>query len=139
MGGWVGCDGEHNFEIVSTTIDGKDFRRLTKTPHQETNPVVSPNGDHIAFLSTVGGGGNGRWDPRLFVMNSEGDNVRALAPEVIAWGTPPTWSPDGRKLAFVAVEEGGMYRIQRGLYVVDLDGGNLTRLGEAWSEVAWVS
>ena len=30
-----------------------------------------------------------------------------------------------------------MYRVQRALYVVDLDGGNLTRLGEAWSEVAW--
>ena len=130
-------DGKHNFEIISTSVDGKDFRRLTKTPHQETNPVVSPDGDHIAFLSTVGGGGNGRWDPRLFVMNSEGDDARALAPEVIAWGTPPAWSPDGRKLAFVAAEEGGMYRVQRALYVVDLDGGNLTRLGEAWSEVAW--
>ncbi len=95
--------------------------------------MVSPDGKDIAFLSSY----LRHNDPRLYVMDLEGDNVRALAPEVIAWGTPPAWSPDGRKLAFVAAEEGGMYRIQRALYVVDLDGGNLTRLGEAWSEVAW--
>ncbi|MCY3505351.1 MAG: hypothetical protein OXH41_04230 [Chloroflexi bacterium] len=124
--------GEHNFEIVSSSLelDGEEVRRLTKTINQDTNPVVSPDGERIAFVRTE----FLYSEPGLRVMNPDGTRSRRLAPNVGIRGTP-AWSPDGRKLAFVGTDEGT--RVPFALYVVDRDGPNLTRLIEALSGVAW--
>ena len=47
----------------------------------------------IAFVSTRDG------DAEIFVMNSDGSNVRQLTHNTVADGSPE-WSPDGRRIAF---------------------------------------
>lgn len=46
------------------------------------------------------------------------------------------WSPDGNQIAFVREEATGPNRIGRVLYVADVDGGHLRRLGEG-DEPSW--
>ena len=93
-----------------------------------------------------GGGGNPPPDPAivytketgasggsdLMVMNADGSNQRVV---LAAAGGPfmtAAWSPDGSRIAFDRTD---------GLYVIDVDGSNLTRIydgaagGAAWSPV----
>lgn len=71
---------------------------LTHSPWQDSQPLVSPNGKVIAFLSDRGGTGG------LWVMNLDGTNVR----RVPALGFPSdqyvqmAWSPNSRTIAVVA-------------------------------------
>ncbi|HJZ81512.1 MAG TPA: protein kinase, partial [Pyrinomonadaceae bacterium] len=55
----------------------------------DVQPVYSPDGASIAFRSSRNGGG-------LFVMRNDGSGVTQLTTD----GFNPTWSPDGRELAF---------------------------------------
>ncbi|MFT3686130.1 MAG: hypothetical protein QM783_14620 [Phycisphaerales bacterium] len=56
-------------------------------------PALSPDGRKIAFASDR----NGTW--QLFVMSSGGGRAVQLSPDA-ACDLHPTWSPDGKKLAF---------------------------------------
>ena len=89
---------EHDYEIATMTIDGRDRRRLTDNERHDVAPVWSPAGSHIAFLS---GPGNHR---RLFVITLDGSEGRYLAPALKVADQPPVWSPDGSRLAFLALQ-----------------------------------
>lgn len=82
-----------NSDIVSSTPDGSDRRRLTDDPAFDGWPVISPDGRTIAFASRREGD---RF--HLYLMPVGGG-----APRRITWGnyhyTQPAWSPDGRALA----------------------------------------
>ena len=59
----------------------------------------------------------------LAVMNADGSGQRRLA-RISSYGTPPAWSPDGRRLAFVVGRGGPKTEI----YVVNSDGSGQQRL-----------
>ncbi len=54
-----------------------------------------------------------------------GGNVKVVAKFMHAYGNP-TWSPDGKKIAFAGADQDGF--ADPGLYVMDADGENRTRL-----------
>jgi Tol biopolymer transport system component len=89
-------DGEFDFDICGTTIDGRTARRVTSSfYHDELNPAASADGLRLSFERyDVGSEGN----LYLFVAQSSGRNLRNLR----ATGLDPAWSPDGRRLAFSA-------------------------------------
>ncbi|MDR9387629.1 MAG: S41 family peptidase [Balneolaceae bacterium] len=68
--------------------------RLTSTPEDETNPLVSPNGEKIAFRRDRGG-----------LIVADIDENRGLSNELAlldGWSTPGgvTWSPDNQWIAY---------------------------------------
>jgi Tol biopolymer transport system component len=68
---------------------------LTHSPWQETNPVVSPNGKVVAFVSDRFGGG-------LWTIGVDGRGLRRLQAKGFPSGNDVemAWSPDSRTLAY---------------------------------------
>jgi serine/threonine-protein kinase len=107
-----------NQEIYVMNADGSGQRRLTHDPAMDVSPVISPDGTRIAFASRRAGG----YD--VFVMNVDGSDQRQVTHfaerglEVAA----PTWSPDGKRLAFQSLQK------QTDIYLVNVDGSGLVKL-----------
>jgi TolB protein len=84
-----------SMEIYISNLDGSNVRRLTRTAKAiNISPRWNPRtGREIAFISDRGG------SPQVYVMDASGANQRLL----IARGghaDSPSWSPDGRYIAF---------------------------------------
>ena len=142
-----------NNEIYRVNVDGTNLQRLTNNETDDIYPVIAPNGQEIAFISDRDGshdiyvmnvnGDNVRrlttngvdvatpaWSPdsrlitfvsnrNLYVMNDDGGANRLL----IDNGSDPTWSSDGRQIAFTTFRDGNGE-----IYAIDVDGTNLRRL-----------
>lgn len=88
--------------ILSMRPDGSQIRLLIGGPRNELDPDVSPNGRSIAFSSNRDHG------PNLFVAKINGKHVRELTHSRhdcfgSACYTNPSWSPDGKHIAFLAI------------------------------------
>src|SRR4029077_15916154 len=86
-------------------------------------PDWSPTGREIAFMS-----GNGlavrRFDTEtnLFSLDLESRTIRQLTHGPYL-KSAPAWSPDGKLLAYIAIDNGGTFaRGSQGVYVTGLNG-----------------
>ena len=76
---------EFNFDIATVSLDGSDYQRLTDSTATETNPVWSPGGAQIAFISTRipdhlrDHPDAGHRSQRLYVMGSDGSDLRLIS------------------------------------------------------------
>ncbi len=71
----------------------------------KTDPVYSPNGMKIAFISTHDG------DPEIFVMNTDGSGLKKLT-DNSSVDAAPSWSPDGSKIIFTS-DRSGSFELHR--------------------------
>ncbi len=60
---------------------------------------------------------------RIYVMDTDGSNQRALTDPLYGDDTKPVWSPDGTRIAFISDRSGN-----EDVHVVDADGGNRRNL-----------
>ena len=70
-------------------------------------------------------------------MNADGNNVRRLTFPPDGCDVYPTWSPDGKQIAFAAA---GRQKVDFDIYVMDADGGNIRPLTDdraTDSDPAW--
>ena len=107
--------------IYVINADGSEQHRLTEIPHVwHCGPVLSPDGQRIAFGGVVGG-----TSAYLYVGNPDGSRPKQLAqftssPDACM---DASWSPDGRAIAYWS-ELDGLPDIQ----VIGIDGTGLRRL-----------
>ena len=110
-------------DVYLIRADGSQGRNLTNTPAtREDLPVVSPDGQQVAFLSSSDG---------LTVMRTNGTGRTLVADDCVP--NPPCahrpaghqWSPDGRQIAYFLARIGTVFH---DVYVVNADGSGKRRL-----------
>ena len=109
-------------DICVIDADGGKPRNLTFHPFgnplhlfDDERPTWSPDGRQIAFTSNRQGQG-------IFVMDSDGNNLRRLTP-LQTFDYNPAWSPDGKQIAFQSSHNKNM-----DIYVMNADGSKRRRL-----------
>jgi TolB protein len=102
--------------IAIMNWDGTDHSYLTQGEVTVTSPRVSPDGEHIAYMSFAGG------MPHIRIMDADGSNDRQLL-QSTSMSFAPRFSPDGRSIAFSMAVDGNT-----DIYVVDANGGYPQRL-----------
>jgi Tol biopolymer transport system component len=122
--GWI----EHS-DIVIRDLSGKHARVVLRSrPFAGDNVqmVASPDGRQIAFqrqnspLVEPAGG------IAVFVMRSDGTQLRRITPWSLSAGDHPDWSPDGRWILFRSNADGDFLNSQ--LYVVRPDGRRMSQV-----------
>ncbi|MER3445891.1 MAG: hypothetical protein C4291_03210 [Candidatus Dadabacteria bacterium] len=106
-----------NGDIFVSNPDGSGAVNLTHSPAIDVSPTWSPDGRQIAFVSNRGG------VPQIYVMNSNGSNVRRITSG--SYDTDPSWSPNPsiNRIAFVRVEGS-----EANIFTINPDGTDEQRL-----------
>lgn len=124
---WVliaGSNGNGEREAWALPIDGSAPQRVAEgSPFITFPPNFTRDGTRMAFW-----GGNG-YQPKLFVSNADGTDLRPLGEGVL-----PIWSPNGEQLAYF-VAGGDENTID--LKVVDITTGTDRTLVAGWQYSAW--
>ncbi len=84
-----------DYEIYTSTPDGKKIKKLTNTPGYDAEATVSPDGKKIIFTSERDG------DLELYSMDTNGKNVKRLTHE-IGYDGGAFYSPDSKWLVYRA-------------------------------------
>lgn len=107
------------------------FRMFWSSEESESSGgnVVSPP-PSIAFVSDRDG------DAEIYVMNADGSGVEQLTDNEFG-DYFPTWSPDGRRIAFISEREDDVQI--HDIYVMNADGSGIEQLTDACNNVspAW--
>jgi TolB protein len=100
-----------SFDIYVMSADGSGLRRLTDTPGEDNWPEWSPSGRQIVYSNDSG----------LWIMDANGANKYELS----SFGGEPSWSPDGRWIAFDCAPSSDT---DGGMCAVHPDGTGLTSI-----------
>ncbi|HEY8545905.1 MAG TPA: Hsp70 family protein, partial [Acidimicrobiales bacterium] len=101
--------------------DGSGLRQITQERANKPRlPALSPDRQTIAYTMEIGEGGVGGWE--LWATDTNGDVQVQLATGLAA-DARATWSPDGRRLAYVSDEFG-----PADIRILDLTTGLTTEL-----------
>lgn len=96
------------------------------------NPQISPDGTQIVYTRRWTDKLNDRFENEIWIMNADGSRNRFLMK-----GGAPVWSPDGKRLAYIAPGQPAGAQIFVKWLDLPGDGTQLTRLDRAPSNIAW--
>lgn len=119
--GWTVDRPRHLFSVAADGSGAGTPTALTGGPHQDGEPAVSPDGRWVAFSSAR----TATWDTDLSTHIYRIPVAGGAEPEPLTAGVTthgkPSWSPDGRHVAYVWGDRHSMVRHGQ-IGVVEVDG-----------------
>lgn len=120
--------GDLNADIYLIDADGRNLRNLTQHRANDWDPAWSPDGQHLAFVSSRDGNAELYVVDTTCEMNCLGDTQRLTLNAYT--DRSPAWSPDGRQIIFES-EVNGISQI----FVINADGTELHQLTSGRSPI----
>ncbi len=115
--------------VLSLAIGCQEFELALTGEAGLSQPVWSPDGDRIAFISFIPEEGeaeeeNDYFRRELWIMNADGTDLKRIVSERnqelnLLGIQPPAWSPDGKRIAYVLEDD---------LWIIDVDRGEQRQL-----------
>ena len=107
----------------------------------KSNPMFSPKGDKIAFVSNITL--NDKKQKLLYLMDADGNNIKELSETIGLLDDFFLWSPDGEKI--VLIQDENRYNKSRwkrkdNIYIIDKNGSNFRNLTDnegSCNQLAW--
>lgn len=119
-----------NAETYRMDGDGSAQTRLPGSPRDDWSPRLSPDGSRLALLTRE------RGRDEILLTRPDGLDRQRLGDsraedlgEVLE--AAPTWSPEGRRLAYVTLARDGA----RQIWIADVETGEHRRLADGWDPV----
>ena len=117
---------EGTSDIYSVCPDGSHLSRLTEGPAWESYPAWSPNGERIAYASTLNA-----QDSQIYLMDADGKNVKQLTEDLI--NDRPLWLPGGEQMAFRTTDGDGLWWWR----ILDLESGEIKDYSQPSYDFFW--
>ena len=82
--------------LYQLPVEGGTAEQLTFGPYYDSDPAISPDGTHVAFVSDRDGS-----EGNIFLLTLENREIAQVTRE--PWAVRPAWSPDGQGIAYLRV------------------------------------
>jgi serine/threonine protein kinase len=125
LGGMAGVAWRGSSPSVAPTAPLMTFSRLTLLDGVAQQPMISPDGKWVAYVSDASG------NPDIYLQSTTGQTAINLTRDSPAADTMPAFSTDGEFIAFRSERDGG------GLFVMGRTGESVRRLTKSGFQPAW--
>ncbi len=93
---------------------GKSSRLLNCGQDNCAQPAIDPRGNQLAYVRKTGSSaGKGQPIPQVRLLNRATGADAPLSPDAQSTGVEPSWSPDGRRLAYYDIPSNGIRVVDR--------------------------